>query len=72
MTDSITVPDHIVNASHYRWYQRNQATILEKQKSYYEANKERLKANRRARYARQKALRQAERASNTSETNSAS
>jgi len=55
--DNIVVPAHIVNKSHYKWYQNNQTLILSNQKAYYEANKERIKANRRARYARKKAER---------------
>ena len=51
------VPEHIVNKSNWRYVQRNPEKRKQIQQDYYNRNKEHIKTQRRARYARQKAER---------------
>jgi len=57
INDNIFVPSHIVNKAQYKYRMRHTEKRNTIQKTYYEDNKERLKANRRERYARKKAER---------------
>ena len=51
-----------------KFYQKTKEQNLLKQKAYYQANKQRFQANRKARYARQKAARIAAAATETTPT----
>ena len=45
------------SASHIKYFKKNRADIIIKMKTYYETNKERIKANKRAKYAKDKLAR---------------
>ena len=56
-TATIVVPENIKFKSAYKYVHSDPARRAAIQKTYYEANKERLRRVRRERYARQKAER---------------
>lgn len=57
IVESDKVSNSKYSTSHIKYFKKNRADIIIKMKAYYEANKERIKANKREKYAKDKLAR---------------